>query len=483
MSTEIKKGSPATLRIENVAFGGKGIARVDGYVVFVEGGLPGDLVLANVTKRKSQFAEAVTEKVLEPSPSRILPRCEVFGICGGCKWQNYEYSQQLIAKQDHVADALKHIAKLHKFEMRPILPSPNQWNYRNKMEFSFGTDAETGKIIVGFHKSGDFRTIISAGDVCKIQPPGLDEVMAWIAERVNKEAAREGEHFRAYRQSNHTGFLRHLVLRYSHTTGKFLIAILSASGKWDGAKAFGEDLMARFPACIGYQWGTTDSLSDVARMEKQKLQLGETYIYERLGDKEFRVSTFSFFQTNTPGAEVLYGVVRDFAGLTGKETVLDAYCGTGTIGIYLSDQAKQVVGIEIIKDAVWDARYNAKANNAENCTFLAGEMRDVLPTVPFTSGLNTFDTVIVDPPRGGMDKKSLRQIIAIGAPVIVYVSCNPATLARDSVALHESGYYPEVVQPVDMFPHTYHVESVIRFRKGEIPTKATASEESDGLVR
>lgn len=482
MSTELKKGSPATLRIQNVAFGGKGIAKPDGMVVFVEGALPGDLVEARITKKKSQFAEAVTEKILEPSEWRIDPRCSVFGICGGCKWQNYEYSQQLIAKQDHVADALKHIAKLHKFEMRPILPSPNLWNYRNKMEFSFGTDAETGKIIIGFHKSGDFRTIISAGDVCQIQPPGLAEVMAWITERINIEAEREGEHFRAYRQANHTGFLRHLVLRYSHTTGEFLIAILSATGVWKGIEKFGTDLREKFPACRGFQWGTTDSLGDVARMEKQKLQLGDTYIYERLRDKEFRVSTFSFFQTNTPGAEVLYDVVREFAELTGKETVLDAYCGTGTIGIYVSDQAKQVVGIEIIKDAVWDARYNAQANNAKNCTFLAGEMREVLPTVPFASGLNTFDVVIVDPPRGGMDKKSLRQIIAIGAPVIVYVSCNPATLARDSVALHESGYYPEVVQPVDMFPHTYHVESVIRFRKGEIPPQLGNSEETESLV-
>ncbi|MGI8906427.1 MAG: 23S rRNA (uracil(1939)-C(5))-methyltransferase RlmD [Candidatus Sumerlaeaceae bacterium] len=474
MTIEIKKGSIVEAEVDAVAFGGKGIARVGGMVLFIEGGLPGDKLRARVTRRKPQYGEAELVELMEPSPARRQWPCPVFGACGGCKWQHYEYAQQIIAKQQHVADSLKHIGKQHAYEMRPILASPNEWFYRNKMEFSFGHDDDDNRIIIGFHRAGDFRRIVRAGEACQIQPPGMNEPMAWMEQRLNEEAAREGDHFCNYNQSRHIGFLRHLVVRHSYTTGHFLIAILTASGAWAGAEQFATDFMHHFPMCRGFQWGTTDALSDVARMEKQRLQRGEDSIEERLGDKVFRVSTFSFFQTNTPGAKILYDVVREFAELTGRETVLDAYCGTGTIGIYVSDRAANVVGIELVKEAVWDARYNAKQNGAANCTFLAGEMRDVLPTLPSTLGTR-FDRVIVDPPRGGMDKKSLRLLIEIGAPVLVYVSCNPSTLARDSVTLAESGYVAEVVQPVDMFPHTYHVESVIRFRKREPQATAVAT--------
>jgi 23S rRNA (uracil1939-C5)-methyltransferase len=279
------------------------------------------------------------------------------------------------------------------------------------------------------------------------------------------ERAAEGGKFCPYVQARHTGFLRHLVLRYSATRQEFLLAILTASGEWKGVEKFASDLMQTFPACRGFQWGITDSLSDVARMETLKFSAGESAVEEELGDLRFRVSMFSFFQTNTAGAKILYDVIRDLAQLSGTETVLDAYCGTGSIGLYLARQAASVVGIELVPEAVWDARHNAELNNITNCTFLAGEMRDVLPRVPSLTGHTRFDCVVVDPPRGGMDKKSLRLIMGIEAPKLIYVSCNPATLARDAAALGGAGYVPEVVQPVDMFPHTYHVESVIRFRR------------------
>lgn len=466
MNTEIKKGSVVELTIDNVAFGGRGISRDSGMVVFVEGAVPGDRVRARVTRRKPQFAEASTVEVVEPSPRRTDAPCVVFGDCGGCKWQHFDYEGQLEAKQSHVADALRQIGKIHKYEMRPIIASPTIWNYRNKMEFSFGEDGASGRIITGFHRAGDYKTIIHAGPVCLIQPPGLDKILSWIEDRLNVDQGAEGSHFFSYRQAKHEGFLRHLVVRYSHTTGDFLLAVLTASGKWSGVEAFAKDLMEKFPQVRGFLWGTTDSLSDVARMEKQQFQTGATTIEEQLGEFRFRISTFSFFQTNTRGAKLLYDVVEEFAELTGRETVLDAYCGTGTIGIYASRNAEQVIGIELVPDAVWDARHNAKANGAENCTFLAGEMRDILPQVPSLFG-SRFDRVIVDPPRGGMDKKSLRLLLGIRAPLLIYVSCNPATLARDAATLVESGYVPEVVQPVDMFPHTYHVESVIKFRLAE----------------
>lgn len=473
MTTEtLKKGGTIEADVTDVAFGGRGIARLGGMVVFIEGALPGDRVRATVTKRKPQYAEATATEILAPSEARLEAPCAVFGACGGCKWQNYAYDEQLKAKQRHVEDALRHIGKLQApYEMRTILPSPDSWNYRNKMEFSFGWANQPGSravtagpITVGFHMAGDFRKIVDVAE-CHLQPGPLNEVLGYIRESINAEAAREGNWFQPYDTVRHTGFLRHLILRFSATTGDFLVALITASGSWQGARAFADAFLARFPRCNGFIWGTNDGLSDVARIEKVKVEAGENTLTETLGDKTFRLSTFSFFQTNTPGARLLYDTVRDFAELSGQESVLDAYCGTGTIGIYLADKARRVVGIELVKEAVWDARHNARLNNASNCTFLAGEMRDVLPTVPATLG-GGFDRVVVDPPRGGMDKKSLRYLIDIDAPVFVYVSCNPATLARDAQVLGEAGYRLEAVQPLDLFPHTYHVESVLKFRKG-----------------
>jgi len=311
---------------------------------------------------------------------------------------------------------------------------------------------------------------------CLIAPQAVSDALDGFREMINHEAARAPQRFLPYHPKSHEGFLRHLIFRYSHTTGHWLAALLTAGNPWPGAEDFALAVMKRFPMCRGFIWGTNDSLSDVARMEHQRLQLGDGFIEERLGDKTFRVSTFSFFQTNTAGAELLYDVVRDFCELTGRETVLDAYCGTGTIGIYVASQAERVVGIELVRDAVWDARYNARENGADNCTFFAGDMREVMPSIPKTMGVR-FDRVIVDPPRGGMEKRALRQLIDLKAPLMVYVSCNPATLARDLVQLAEAGYNVEAVQPVDMFPHTWHVESVLKLRLGEKPNASTQSHE------
>ena len=456
----------AELRIENLAFGGKGIAREAGMVVFIEKALPGDLVRARITKRKPQYAEAQVVSIIEPSEQRVAARCGVFGICGGCKWQNFDYVQQLRYKEQHVAEALRHIGKQQEFAIHPILASPDAWNYRNKMEYSFGHGAD-GRVEIGLHHAGDFRKIVNV-ERCEIQPEPLHQVVEFFRNALNGGIAdwKPASPFVPYDSYRHTGFLRHLVLRYSHTEHTFLAALITAPGKWPGIEEFSRALFAAFPECRGFTWGTNAGLSDVARIERTEFQAGNGYIEEQLGEKVFRISTFSFFQTNTAAAKLLYDVVCDYAELNGHETVLDAYCGTGSIGIYVADRAKQIVGIELVKEAVWDARENAKSNGAENCTFLAGEMRDVLQMLPQSMNVK-FDRVIVDPPRGGMDKKALRLLIGLRAPLLVYVSCNPATLSRDAVTLSEAGYCIEDVQPVDMFPHTYHVESVIKFRLGQ----------------
>lgn len=459
-----QKGSIVEVEIGNLAFGGRGIAKTGGMVVFIDKALPGDIVKARVTKRKPQYAEAEMIEIVRPSPKRETPRCAIFGRCGGCTWQNFDYEEQIRYKQQHVEEALRHIAGQNQLTVRPIIGSPEPWSYRNKMEYSFGIGADRN-ITIGFHRTGDYRHIEQVHR-CEIQPEPLNDLLSWLTAELNSEAQREGAHFVPYDQVRHTGFLRHLVLRYSATNGEFLAAILTAPDKWRGAEDVARRLFERFPQCRGFIWGTNAGLSDVARVEKLCLQTGTGWIEEQLGDKRFRVSTFSFFQTNTPGAKLLYDAVKEFCELTGRETVLDAYCGTGTIGIYLSGLAEKVVGIELVREAVWDARFNAQLNGASNCTFLAGEMRDVLQTLPQTLGAR-FDRVVIDPPRGGMDKKSLRLLIGIGAPLLVYVSCNPATLARDAVSLSEAGYRLELVQPVDMFPHTWHVESVIKFRRKE----------------
>lgn len=461
-SEEIKKGALADLRIESLAFGGRGIARVDGLVVFVEQALPGDMVRARITRRKTQYAEAQMTELLEPSADRVEAPCPVFGVCGGCKMQNYAYTEQLRHKQQHVADALEHIARQQNFNMHPIVPSPDPWHYRNKMEYAFGTDAD-GRIEIGFHRAGDYRRIVEVKQ-CAIQPELLDEVLAHLSGEINACAGGEKSRLVPYNKDTHEGFLRHLVLRISRTTGEFLVAILTGAGEWKALPGIAERFVRRFSACRGFLWGVNRSVSDVARMEEKRFQSGDGWIEESLGGKKFRISAFSFFQTNTLGAKALYDTVKDFCELTGGEQVLDAYCGTGSIGIYVSDAAARVVGVELVREAVWDARFNARENGADNCTFLAGEMREVLPMLGQTVG-GRFDRLIVDPPRGGMDKKSLRQLIGIRAPLLVYVSCNPATLARDAVTLTEAGYTVEDVQAVDMFPHTYHVESVIKFRR------------------
>lgn len=479
-SDGIRKNALAELTVDSVAFGGAGVARSDGLVVFVERALPGDRVMARITRRKPQYAEARVEELLAPGPDRVTPPCEVFGACGGCKWQHFAYAAQTAVKQGHVAEALGHIGGIGRpddssgYEMLPIVPSPDQWNYRNKMEFSFGwTDLPAPvegadwsqpltprRIAIGFHRSGDFRRIVDVPE-CHIQPHVLNRVLRFAREVLNEHALEEGPGFAPYDNRRHDGFLRHLVLRHSATTGRFLCVLLTAGGPWKGARRFADELMERFPQCAGFTWGINDSLSDVARMDRAALSVGEGTLIETLGTKTFRVSPFSFFQTNTRGAAALYDVVAGFAALTGTERVLDAYCGTGTIGLYLADRAREVVGVELSEDAVRDARHNAEVNGATNCVFHAGDMKMVLQVLRG----EPFDLVIVDPPRGGMDNKALKLILALQAPVIVYVSCNPTTLARDAREMSEAGYDAVTARPVDMFPHTFHVESVIKFRR------------------
>lgn len=458
----LKKGLEIEVTVERLAFGGRGVARVNGFVVFVDGAAPAEVVRVLITRVKAQYAEGHVIEVLKPSTARVEPPCPYFGRCGGCKLQHISYEEQLRQKQSQVEETLQHLGGVQALSVQPILPSPEPWGYRNKMEFAIGRAPERG-IAIGFHTPGDFRTVLDL-ERCLLQSDQLNAILEFFRRELDALATREPEFAVPYDPVSHEGVLRHLILRESKSSGQFLAALLTTDKNSRAIPELAQKLIRTFPTCRGFIWGLNRGVSDVARMEEKQFQLGEGWMEERLGDKRYRVSMFSFFQTNSRAAKALYDVVRGFAELSGREQVLDAYCGTGSIGIYLADAAKRVIGIEVVREAVWDARHNAQLNNATNCIFLAGEMREVLPTVPTIVG-GKFDRVILDPPRGGMDKRSLKLLIGIGAPILVYVSCNPATLARDTATLVAAGYRPERVQPVDMFPHTHHVETVVKFRR------------------
>ncbi len=442
--------------IESLTFGGRGLGRLDGYVVFVPHVAPGDTVRARVTKRKSGYAEAALVEVTKSAPERIDPPCPVFTRCGGCTWQHLPIEVQENWKHRIVQDALRPILSKHPqpIEVEPITPSPVPFHYRNKMEFTFGQEAPDAPLKLGFHLPGNWKHILDV-NACWLQPQSLDAML--------EAAKREGERqfLKAWNPVRHEGMLRQLLVRWSVYEGKALVAILTGERDGFDFPAFRTALTDACPDIKGVVWGLNANRSDVARAEEVLDSWGETTLEEHLGDLRFRISLASFFQTNTRGAMELYSTAKEYLGLTGNEQLFDAYCGTGTIGIFCADKAKQVYGIELIRDAIWDARSNAEWNGLDNCTFMAGDMSQALP-VMLNSIEGKIDRLVVDPPRSGMDKRALAQLIAIQAPVLVYVSCNPTTMARDFEQMIEGGYRIERIRPVDMFPQTYHIECVAR---------------------
>ena len=454
----IQKNQVLELEIVDLAYGGKGLARVGDFVIFVTHGVPGDRVRARVTKRKKRYAEARIVEMIEASPERVDPPCPLFGRCGGCTWQNIPYERQLEQKQKQAESTLEHLGGVKIDRIEPIIASPEKYRYRNKMDFTFGSN-DAGEPIIGFHLPGRFSDILEV-PACLLQPEPLDALLVAATKWVREKGLK------AYNPHTHQGFLRHLVLRHSKATDEFVGVLLTNRGELPEPESLVEALREACPNLKGFVWGLNAGVADIARQDKELGCWGEPFLEEMLGDYTFRVSPLSFFQVNTPAAEKLYDAIRDMVGGDGRVRLLDAYCGTGSIGIFCSDRVSEVVGIEVVRDAVWDARDNATRNGIENCTFLAGEMRDALPLAEKMPGA-PFGCVIMDPPRGGMDKRSLRGLLAMGAPELIYVSCNPSTLARDLVTITEAGYRPVVMQPVDLFPQTFHIETIVKFvRKG-----------------
>jgi 23S rRNA (uracil1939-C5)-methyltransferase len=453
MAAPVQKGQELELQIDSLAYGGNGVARLNGFVVFVRGGLPGDRVRARVTKTKRGFAEATAETVLDPSPSRVEAPCRHFGVCGGCRFQDLVYDQQIAAKEQQVRDALTRIGRIVDPPLEPIMPAASQYGYRNKLEYSF-TRNDLG-LDLGFHRAGRWDEVIGIEECLLTTELGNGVRLA-----VRDWAREEG--LEPYDQATGQGYLRHLVYREGRNTGQVLVLLVTAPGERFEAGYF-VDVLRRFPQVRSIYWAINDTPAERTNLPS-KLLWGDEAIEEEILGLRFRIRPGAFLQTNTEMAERLYELAREYAGLTGGENVFDLYCGTGTIGLALAGRANAVWGVEISEESVACAIENAELNGIENARFFAGNVGQSLEELVEEAG--PPDVVVVDPPRAGLAGKSLRRTGGLQADRIVYVSCNPTTLASDVQVLRdEYGYELVRTRPVDMFPHTPHVESVSLLRR------------------
>lgn len=442
-SPGIEKNSLVECEITALALGGRGVARVGGMVLFVERGLPGQRVLARVERVKKRFAEARAEEVLSPSSHQVEPFCPHFGVCGGCLFQDLDYAEQLAWKSRWVADALARIGGVEGAQMRPILASPQTRAYRNKMEYAFQGQGQD--LVLGLKERGGHRVVDVTA--CGLQVPEAMTLLAAAREfcRNSKVPAWDGRG---------RGFWRHLVVR---TAAQGILAHCVTAHEprhFKAAQALGHALKAAVPGLTGFAHSTTGQRAALAAGEQGILALGQDHLLESLAGLTLKVSVNAFFQTNTPAAELLCAEVRDLAGLTGAEVVQDLYCGVGGLALALAPKAAKVFGLEVSEEAVADARENARRNGLENCEFKAGRVGPKL-----VRGLPKPQVIVCDPPRAGLDDEAMALLQDLAPERIVAVSCDPATLARDVARLHPL-YELAAVRPVDLFPHTAHVETV-----------------------
>ena len=450
------------VKIEAVAAEGKSLAHVDGTVVFVEFAVPGDIVNVKVTKKKKNYMEGFILEIVKPSEDRLQPFCEHFGICGGCRWQPLPYDMQLKAKQQQVWDQLVRIGHLEIPDISPILPSDKTKYYRNKLEFTFSnkrwiynnedpdslTDEE--RLGLGFHVGKFFDKVLDIKH-CSLQPEPSNEIRLFIREYA---VTHELEF---YNIRENTGFLRNLIIR-NNQVGDVMLTVCFAYDDQDKIVPMLDAIAAEFPQIKSLHYVINEKLNDSISDLDCILYKGEDAIWETMGKLKFKIGPKSFYQTNSEQAYKLYSVAKEFAALTGNEVVYDLYTGTGTIAQFISDKASKVIGIEYVKEAIEDARINAEANGITNCTFFDGDMKDIL-TADFIKEHGKPEVMIIDPPRAGMHPDVVKVIMEAAPERIVYVSCNPASQARD-LAMMSPMYEITAVQPVDMFPHTMHVENV-----------------------
>src|SRR5919198_2900741 len=448
MAAPVAKDDEVELDVESLAYGGNGVARLNGFVVFARRGPPGDRVRGRVTKVKRNHAEALTTGVLEPGGDRVDAPCPHSPACGGCRFQDLAYEAQVAAKEAQVADALRRLGGVSEPPLEPIVPAVERFHYRNKLEYSF-RPGPAGPIL-GFHKAGRWDEVLDV-ERCWL----TTELGNAIREAVRGWAREEG--LPAYDQADGTGYLRHLVVREGRNTSQALVELVTAPGE-RFERGYLVEVLQRFPEVRSIHWAVNDTPAEVTNLPTTLL-FGDEAIEEELLGLRFRVRPNAFLQTNTAMAERLYELALDAAGLTGGETVYDLYCGIGTIGLVMAGHALTVWGVEVSEESVACALENAELNGIGNAAFFAGNVGQALEELRDRAG--PPDVVVVDPPRAGLAGKALRRVGEAGAPRLVYVSCNPTTLAGDVKRLAaDYGYRLERARPVDMFPHTTHVETV-----------------------
>jgi 23S rRNA (uracil1939-C5)-methyltransferase len=472
--SKIQKGMEIDLEVEKLAFGGKALCRHEGVVVFVEGAAPGQLVRARVVRKKKQYAEAQVTEVIRRSPRECEPFCPHFGLCGGCQWQHIPYEDQLSWKRRHVLECLHHLAGSKEAMVESTVASPRQQWYRNKMEYTFSErrwlspgEIATGldydrSFALGLHARGRFDRIFDV-EACFLESPEsvsiLGEVRQWC----------RNSGLPPYTTRTHQGFWRFLVIREGKRTGDLLIHLITATHPRGETVVDGLALHLRevFPSITTFVHSVSQKKAQVAVGDSSRIVFGTGFIEERLKVLRFRISAHSFFQTNPLAAEGLYEAVLECSGLNGHETVWDLYCGTGSISLFIAPHAREVLGFEIVEDAIEDAYVNCRLNGVDNCRFRAGDLKEIiLKALRESGGAGRPDVVVTDPPRSGMHPAVVQALRELAPRRIVAVSCNPATLARD-LAMLSDVYTIGRVQPFDLFPHTPHIECVVRLDRKE----------------
>ena len=474
----LEQGAIVHLEVTGAAFEGKALARVHGFVVFVEGAVPGDVVNAKIIRRKKQFAEARVVEILQHSPHRVSPRCRHFGVCGGCKWQHVNYSSQLEWKQQHVLESFQHIGGFGQLELLPIVGADEIYDYRNKMEFSFSdrqwltagpaadpqseihsprTRGPHSDIFLGLHVPQRYDKVLDLEE-CFLQSDVSTRILHFT-----RDFARR-RNLPVYSSKTDAGYLRFLVIRQSKRTNELMVNLVTFEDRPEVVREYATELSTAITGITTIVNTIHSRKAQIAFGEKENIVAGEGVIHEILGNRRFSVSAGSFFQTNTSQAEKLYTVARDFARFKKEDTLFDLYCGTGTIALFVADDVAHVIGIESVESALRDAERNTRLNGVQNCSFVLGDLKDKLTKdIEWMRSYKKPDVLIIDPPRSGMHPDVVEEIVKLGVPRIVYVSCNPATQARDAKILCASRYSLRKLQPVDMFPHTYHVENVALF--------------------
>ena len=456
----IKKGSDVELKIESLAFGGMGVAHLHEMVTFVKNAIPGQKVNARITKKRSSYMEARSLEVLSESPHFMEVKCEHFADCGGCTFQNLDYAQQITAKEMQIKEVFQRIGGFPNFAFESIVTCDEAFHYRNKMEFTFSDqeyipekekDREPKDFILGLHAPGRWDKILDINE-CHIQSPIANQILKSI-----KELMKD---LKPYNIREHSGFLRNLIIRVGSNTNEVMVNIVTSKEEQKALKPIVNSLIKKFPSITSVVNNITTRKAGVSIGEKQIVLYGNKYVMEKLDSYEFIISPNSFFQTNTRQAEKLYNIVLEESKLTGKEIIYDLFCGTGSISLYISKYAKMVYGFELDISAVQDAVQNAAYNKVKNASFFAGNLENLFRESPAIENLKLPDVVIVDPPRAGLHYKTVEDILEKSPMRIVYVSCNPATQARDVALLCKKKYELFKLRPVDMFPHTPHIENV-----------------------